>query len=140
MHETCNFRPGLHLGYKSHMGALSKILRSIKGPAIGWWCPGCDEAHAVPVGEGGWKWNGDAEAPTLDPSVDVTSGHFTPGFKPGDPCWCAYNADLVASGEEPCSFKCSKCHTFVRGGRIEFLADCTHALKGQTVPIPPWPL
>ena len=25
------------------------------------------------------------------------------------------------------------CHSFVREGKIEFLGDCTHALKGQTV-------
>lgn len=26
----------------------------------------------------------------------------------------------------------------VRGGRIEFLGDCTHALAGQTVDLPVW--
>jgi len=24
-------------------------------------------------------------------------------------------------------------------GRMQFLGDCTHALAGQTVDIPPWP-
>jgi hypothetical protein len=27
----------------------------------------------------------------------------------------------------------------VRAGQIEFLGDCTHALKGQTVALPDWP-
>lgn len=31
------------------------------------------------------------------------------------------------------------CHSFVNDGRIQFLADCTHALAGQTVDIPAWP-
>ena len=31
------------------------------------------------------------------------------------------------------------CHTFIRAGQIEFLGDCTHALKGQTIPLPPLP-
>ncbi|MCZ4340562.1 hypothetical protein O4H52_03015 [Sphingomonadaceae bacterium G21617-S1] len=31
------------------------------------------------------------------------------------------------------------CHSFVRNGQIEFLSDCTHALAGQTVPLPPFP-
>jgi Family of unknown function (DUF6527) len=30
----------------------------------------------------------------------------------------------------------SRCHSFVRDGKIEFLSDCTHALAGQTVELP----
>jgi hypothetical protein len=29
------------------------------------------------------------------------------------------------------------CHCFIRDGQIQFLLDCTHALAGQTVPLPP---
>jgi hypothetical protein len=32
-----------------------------------------------------------------------------------------------------------RCHVFITNGQIQFLDDCTHALKGQTVPIPAWP-
>ncbi len=32
----------------------------------------------------------------------------------------------------------ARCHSFVRDGAIEFLSDCTHALAGRTVPLPPW--
>lgn len=73
------------------------------------WCPGCDSPHA-PVIEGAspWIWNGDRERPTLQPSILVTDG----------------------AG--------SRCHTFVTDGQIQFLGDCTHALAGQTVPIPDW--
>lgn len=31
------------------------------------------------------------------------------------------------------------CHSFVRAGRIEFLGDCGHKLKGQTVDLPDYP-
>lgn len=31
------------------------------------------------------------------------------------------------------------CHSFIRDGRIQFLADSTHALAGQTVELPAWP-
>lgn len=31
------------------------------------------------------------------------------------------------------------CHSFVVDGQMQMLGDCTHALAGQTVPIPPWP-
>jgi hypothetical protein len=30
------------------------------------------------------------------------------------------------------------CHSFVTGGRIQFLEDCTHHLAGQTVDLPDW--
>jgi hypothetical protein len=32
-----------------------------------------------------------------------------------------------------------RCHSFVRGGMIEFLGDSTHDLAGQTVPVPDLP-
>jgi hypothetical protein len=71
-------------------------------------CPACDKKHAVSTGPGRWGWNGDAEKPTLTPSVKVTGG--------GDPNYC--------------------CHSFVADGRIQFLGDCSHALAGQTVDLP----
>lgn len=30
-----------------------------------------------------------------------------------------------------------RCHSFVQGGHIQFLSDCTHALAGQTVELQP---
>jgi len=30
----------------------------------------------------------------------------------------------------------SVCHSYVTDGRIQFLADCTHALAGLTVDLP----
>ena len=31
------------------------------------------------------------------------------------------------------------CHSFVKHGHWVFLDDCTHDMKGQTVPLPPLP-
>lgn len=31
------------------------------------------------------------------------------------------------------------CHSFMRDGRIQFLGDCWHELKGQTVDLPDYP-
>jgi len=31
------------------------------------------------------------------------------------------------------------CHSFVRDGQIQFLADSKHDLAGKTVPLPDWP-
>lgn len=77
-------------------------------------CPGCDAPHVAYVGgteRPNWQWNGDEALPTLSPSVLVTWEQF------GVP---------------------QRCHSFVRKGRIEYLADCTHALAGQTVDLPEW--
>lgn len=74
-------------------------------------CLGCGCAHTVPtIGPRAWEFNGDTDRPTFSPSVLVTS--MSPGGK--------------------------RCHSFVRNGRIEYLADCSHHLAGQTVDLPPW--
>lgn len=77
-------------------------------------CPGCGNAHAFTVGgdpnsHPRWQWNGSFDCPTFSPSLSC-------------------NKD----------FPESRCHSFVRDGKIEFLSDCHHALAGQTVDIPDW--
>jgi hypothetical protein len=108
------------------MGALSSKLRSVgfgtAGTGIAFWCPGCNEVHRIRTeGPGGqfnqakWQWDGNVAAPTISPSILIRVN-----FAPED------GGPIV-------------CHSFVRAGQIEFLGDCTHALKGQTVALPDWP-
>lgn len=113
------------------MARLSAKLRSVGG-GYGYWCQGCDEMHVV---TSGWAFDGNVDAPTFSPSVLVTSGHFLPGWR-GPSCWCTYNA---AHPDKPAVFECSRCHTFINGGMVQFLDDCTHALVGQTLPLPDLP-
>lgn len=40
---------------------------------------------------------------------------------------------ILTLGVEP------RCHSFVTDGRIRFLDDCTHKLKGRTVELPEFP-
>lgn len=116
------------------MSAAGAILRNIAPGRMGFWCPGCDGAHVVVVeGPNAWSFNGSLDRPTFSPSVLVRSGHHVPGAS-GD-CWCTYEARTGRSSP----FSCSVCHSFVRDGQIQFLGDCTHALAGQTVPLPSWP-
>ena len=79
------------------------------------WCPGCDDAHLITVrrsdGSETWTWDGNTETPTVSPSILVTGG-------PDD----GY-----------------RCHSFVRAGQWEYLADCSHSMAGQTVPMVPIP-
>jgi len=69
-------------------------------------CPGCKEDHVII--EGKWQFNGDINSPTFSPSLLVQG----------------------TSKDNPDYFRC---HSFIRNGMIQFLSDCTHELKGQTV-------
>lgn len=72
-------------------------------------CPGCRCGHGFNGTT--WQFNGDLDKPTLHPSYLTKWNH---------------------EGQE------HVCHSYVRGGTIQFLNDCTHALKGQTVPLAPF--
>ncbi len=74
-------------------------------------CPGCECGHYVRTmgPEPRWEFNGDQEKPTVSPSILVF--------------W-----------DDPAR----RCHSFVKDGMIQFLDDCWHPLKGQTVALPEW--
>jgi hypothetical protein len=91
-------------------------------------CPGCGGFHAIPTEPGGsgpvWGFNNNTDKPTFSPSLLVR------GTIP-------VTDDEVArimAGEKvlPQPFCC---HSFIVDGAIQFLGDCTHALKGRTVPL-----
>lgn len=69
-------------------------------------CPGCKALHAP---SNSWTFNGDPDRPTFSPSILVRGVN-----------------DLGAP---------ERCHSFVRDGKIQFLPDCTHELRGMTVPM-----
>lgn len=75
------------------------------------YCPGCQEVHQI---DSTWQFDGNLEAPTISPSI-LKHGHWT--GTPEDKVWSP------------------QCHSFVRNGQWEFLADSEHALAGQTVPM-----
>lgn len=115
------------------------VARRAEGDRLNFRCPGCNEAHSVNIGSSGasrWQWNGDIVRPTLMPSLLVRSGHYVSDHRPGvDRCWCDYNRENPGN---PAPFSCAVCHSFIREGMIQFLPDCSHALAGQTVALPPW--
>lgn len=113
--------------------ALQGVLRTQEGGLLSFWCPGCEELHTL---NHIWTFNGNFDKPTFAPSVLVTNGHYCSQHKLGDHCWCTFNERYP---DNPTTFTCSRCHSFVRDGNIEFLTDSTHKLAGQTValPVPP---
>jgi len=98
------------------MGALSSKIRRVAGTnyeGIAHWCPGCEETHVIKIAPADqhpvWSYDGNAEAPTTNPSVRLFDGHGT------------------------------ICHYFLKAGKIEFCGDCRHGLSGKTVDLPLWP-
>lgn len=107
-------------------------VKHVEGDRLTFTCPGCKDTHTFRVGNGGWSFNGDVDRPTVSPSLLVTTGHYCERAN-ADGCWCTYNAE---NPENPAPFKCYRCHSFIRDGRIEFCGDSTHDLAGQTVALP----
>ena len=83
-------------------------------------CPGCGSQHVYYTVEFNtppnptWTFNGNLEKPTFSPSLLVR-------YEYGDPP------------------KKHQCHLVMTDGMIKYFNDCTHALSGQTVPVPPHP-
>ena len=92
----------------------------------GYWCPGCKSMHEIAVTKrntsgASWSFDGNALAPTFSPSINYRVN--TPDM--GE----HYQPDIAST----------VCHHFVRVGMIQFLDDCTHELRGRTVPLPDFP-
>lgn len=86
------------------------------GRSLWFWCPGCDDAHRIVVdAPDSWTWDGNEDTPTISPSILAT-----------------YPRPVKWGGDRVC-------HSFIRAGQWEFLADSTHVLAGQTVPMVPLP-
>lgn len=92
------------------------------------WCPGCDQAHGPHVPE--WGFNGDFDKPTFTPSLLVYSHKTLINDE--------LEGDALTAPEN--ITETPRCHSFVTDGQIQFLDDCTHSLRGQTVKLPEWPL
>ena len=93
---------------------VSQCLAQVEEDRLYFECPGCGIAHGISHGAGvgpRWGWNGNLDAPTFTPSILV---RYTWSGGP------------------------RVCHSFVTGGRIQFLEDCTHHLAGQTVDLLDW--
>lgn len=89
-------------------------------------CPGCGCAHFV---NAKWTFNGDVDKPTVSPSILVTARK-----SPTDE-----QVTRIMDGEDlDMELPHTRCHSFVKDGKIQFLGDCTHELAGQTVELPDW--
>ena len=93
------------------------VSPSLDSPDWLFYCEGCDEHHGVwttkPIIVDGkpniWTFNGDKENPTFRPSIHI-------------------KRQRTGSQEKE-----TICHSIVTDGKIQYLSDCKHDLKGQTI-------
>ena len=75
-----------------------------------YFCKGCgyEHAFALKVDGGHHDFNMDLDNPTVSPSL---VHDFTPDHK-------------------------HRCHSFIKNGKIQYLSDCAHELRGKTIDLP----
>lgn len=97
--------------------------RSDISDVISHWCPACEEVHVFTLHNSNgphWSWDGNVDAPSFTPSMLIrVNTPDLPHYQPN-----------AAS---------SVCHYILTAGIINYCADSTHAMSGQSVPLPDLP-
>lgn len=110
---------------------VHRIKRDAPGsfPEYMFFCPGCKCGHGFKTDGNSpcWTFNGDLVKPTIQPSIIVT------GTQP-----ITDEQYAILRGGGKVEKRPLVCHVHVREGMIQFLDDCTHELKGTTVPLEPF--
>jgi hypothetical protein len=88
-----------------------------------WTPPGMERSPHV-VGLAQWHFDGNLESPTFSPSVLSRIGPLTDAGAVEH--YRARGHNVQIGGQ-------TVCHSFIRGGKIEYLGDCTHPLAGHTI-------
>lgn len=85
---------------------LIPVVQEGKGTVgYSFWCPGCEELHRFSIS---------GNAPVWTFNGDLQNPSFSPSLR------------VRGIGE---------CHLYVQNGQIAYCSDCTHELKGKTVPL-----
>lgn len=114
------------------MAKVSAFLRSTTEGYLHW-CPACNQAHHIWTlsrHKNGaiWSFNGNPHVPSFSPSVNIS------GKQPVTD----EQAERILGGEK-IELPPYRCHYFITEGVIRYCSDCTHAMSGQSVPLPEWP-
>lgn len=108
------------------MGQVSSKLRRSTGAYLHW-CPACEELHPLPDS---WQFNGNLESPSFHPSFRQEGVQRV--FSDGE--WTGEWKRDAAGDTIP-----FVCHYVLTDGVLNFCPDCTHAMAGQSVPLPVLP-
>jgi hypothetical protein len=105
---------------------MAKIL--LEAGQAAFYCEGCKRVHSINVSIEGtpkWTFNDSLTLPTFSPSI-LSRYKYPKGYSNDNPAPADFNGEYVTE----------ICHSFVRGGNIEYLSDCTHELAGKTIELP----
>lgn len=110
--------------------------------SLRFWCPACEESHLIWINRPqSWTWDGNADAPSIAPSVKCEWDKITPEgmamIDRGEPANIPIEIGGVMKMKYPTTAYC--CHSTISAGQITYCPDCTHGLVGQTVQLPPFP-
>lgn len=105
------------------------VLRIQEGHRLAFFCPGCREVHSVQVAPNAYRWdfNGDYDLPTFSPSI-LVGGFEMP----------TEEEVIRIMNKEEVERRPRVCHSYVIGGEIRYLSDCTHSLAGKNVKLEPF--
>lgn len=103
-------------GNDTYESKIVRMVQDTEGKFGGYmiFCPACQCGHLF---DSRWTFNGNMEKPTFKASMLIEG-------------WKSHDEEHFRST--------LRCHSFVTDGMIQFLDDCEHALKGQTVPLEPF--
>ncbi|MGZ3772972.1 MAG: DUF6527 family protein [Pseudobdellovibrionaceae bacterium] len=91
-------------------------------------CPGCGNGHGFIT-----SWDEEYKKKYADwYGIQGKQPHFPTWTFNGDMEKPTFSPSMLVDKDNPAS----RCHSFVREGKIQFLGDCFHALKNQTVDLP----
>lgn len=112
---------------------MKKVISYTDGERKGYHfhCEGCGSAHGVFTdgkGRPNWTFNGNEEKPTFTPSILVRWVSIPKDILKDETGEYILGTDGRIKGA-----KNEVCHSYVTNGKIKYLNDCTHHLKGKTV-------
>lgn len=130
-----------------HMRAMKSGETTHPDQYASFWCVACDSPHMLGVGDvqkgPRWGWNGDKVKPVFTPSVLSRHDRMSAAGRERNAAFYKEHGRYMTREELPYDeHHC--CHSFVgcngaQPGQIVYLGDCTHAMAGQVVDLPPYP-
>lgn len=89
-------------------------IKFITNTELTFYCLACKEYHNLNTT---WNFNGNFDKPTIRPSLLIT-------LKWWNEITNKYDKEV------------QRCHSYITDGKIEYLSDCKHDMKGMTVELP----
>lgn len=120
---------------------LSKKLKQARPNVYMHWCPACKCQHFFYTnggneGKPSWGFNGNLESPSFSPSMHIHYDEPTMDDSELDRLMKLRETDksIVVP-----SVRITTCHYYLTAGKLIYMTDCPHELRGHTVDLPDYP-